>query len=109
MLTPREAAEILGVTVTTLACWARNGEVSSIPTLGGQRRFFREDVNDLLRRRAPEPERIAMETEVMHLYRQGWSIREVARQFECHYGTIRRILIRHAALRKGTETWPLPK
>ena len=91
---------MFGVTVTTLARWARSGVLPSVPTLGGQRRYRREDVNALLEERAVGPERTAMEQDAVRLYRLGWSIRQVARQFECDYGVMRRILARHSVLRE---------
>jgi excisionase family DNA binding protein len=90
---------MFGVTVTTLSRWARSGVLPSVPTLGGQRRYRRADVKALLEERAMDPEREAMEYDAVRLYRQGWSIRQVARRFECDYGVMRRILVRHSALR----------
>jgi excisionase family DNA binding protein len=48
LLRPKEAAAIFGVTVATLARWARAGEVPFVPTLGGQRRYRLADVRALL-------------------------------------------------------------
>lgn len=91
---------MFGVTVTTLSRWARDGLLPSVPTLGGQRRYTRTDVNALLEERAVDPERTAMENDAVRLYRQGWSIRQVAQRFDCDYGVMRRILARHSVLRE---------
>jgi excisionase family DNA binding protein len=48
ILTPREAAEMLGVTTNTLARWVRSGGLSSLTTPGGHRRYQRADVRALL-------------------------------------------------------------
>jgi excisionase family DNA binding protein len=51
LLTPREAAEMFGVTTTTLARWVRAGEISSVTTPGGHRRYQRADVHALLEKK----------------------------------------------------------
>ena len=91
---------MFGVSVTTLSRWARGGVLPSVSTLGGQRRYRREDVNALLEERAMGPERMAMENDAVRLYRAGWSIRQVAQRFECDYGVMRRVLARHSVLRE---------
>jgi transposase len=58
------------------------------------------NVNALLEERAADPGRTAMENDAVRLYRQGWSIRQVAQRFGCDYGVMRRILLRHSALRE---------
>lgn len=47
-LTPREAAEILGVHHTTLKRWADAGLIPHIRTPGGWRRFRRADVEEFI-------------------------------------------------------------
>lgn len=47
-LRPAEAAEMLGVAATTVSAWARKGTLPSFVTPGGQRRFRRGDVEQLL-------------------------------------------------------------
>ena len=42
-----EVAELFGVDVTTVGRWADEGRLPHIKTLGGQRRFNREDVERL--------------------------------------------------------------
>jgi len=102
LLTPREVAALAGVTVTTVARWARTEVLkASALTLGGQRRYRRADVLAFLDGR-PEigPERRQLEKDAVRLYEQGWSIRQVATRFECTYGTMRRLLHRNTSLRK---------
>ncbi len=47
-LTPREAAEMLGVSAKTVVRWAAEGRIPSLVTLGGHRRFKRQEIEDLL-------------------------------------------------------------
>ncbi len=49
-LTPREAAEMLGVSRKTVVRWAAEGRIPSLVTLGGHRRFKRDEIEELLRR-----------------------------------------------------------
>lgn len=100
LLRPREAADILGVTVTTLARLARDRGLPSVPTLGGHRRYRPADIRALFDEKgARDPVRTAMEEDAARLYDEGWSIRQVANRFECGYGAMRRILARRTALR----------
>jgi excisionase family DNA binding protein len=93
-------AEIFGVTVTTLACWARTGELPSVTTPGGHRRYRRADVRALSEKQnAADPVRTAMEEDAVRLYNEGWSIRQVAKRFDRSYGAMRRILVRRTTLR----------
>ena len=48
LLTPSEAAELLSISPTTIRLWARNGRLKSVKTLGGHRRFTRDEVLSLL-------------------------------------------------------------
>ena len=43
-LTPKEAAETLGVSPITIRQWAQKGDLASVTTQGGHRRFREEDV-----------------------------------------------------------------
>ena len=43
-----EAARRLGVSVETVRRWDRNGRISSVRTLGGQRRFTIAEIERLL-------------------------------------------------------------
>jgi excisionase family DNA binding protein len=107
LLRPREAADILGITVTALARLARDGELPSVPTLGGHRRYRPADIRALFDEKdAHDPARTAMEEDAARLYDEGWSIRQVASRFECGYGAMRRILARRTTLRDrgGAET-----
>jgi hypothetical protein len=91
---------MLGITVTTLAGWARKGVLASVPTLGGHRRYLRADVTALREKQnTSDPARTVMEEDAVRLYAQGWSIRQVAERFGCGYGVMRRILLRHGVLR----------
>lgn len=99
LLTPREVAKLLGVRTSTVAWWARTGELEpAMRTVGGHRRYRRADV-DAFRMVTPDPDRLRMEYDAVRLYQQGWSIRQVAARFDCGYGTMRRILLRHISLR----------
>lgn len=51
LLTPREAAEVLGVDPKTVTRWARRGLLSvPIHTAGGHRRFLASEVHAFARR-----------------------------------------------------------
>ena len=43
-LTPAQAAELLYVSPKTVTRWALEGRIPCIVTLGGHRRFLREDI-----------------------------------------------------------------
>ena len=47
LLTPREVAELFGVDPKTVTRWANAGKLTSIRTLGGNRRFRKSEVDDL--------------------------------------------------------------
>jgi excisionase family DNA binding protein len=49
LLTPAEAARLLGVTPNTVTRWSRAGKVSAIQTMGGHRRFRRSEIERVLR------------------------------------------------------------
>lgn len=61
MLTPREAAELLGVTTKTVGRWADRGLLACERTIGGHRRiraataYARREALEALRAAAPEP------------------------------------------------------
>ncbi len=90
---------MFGIAVTTLGRWSREGLLPYLPTPGGHRRYRRADVDALRERLTPDPVRAAMEQDAVRLYREGWSIRQVARRFECSYGAMRRLLGKHTTLR----------
>ncbi len=48
LMTPAEVAAVFGVQSKTVAAWARAGRLASVRTLGGHRRYRREDVRRLL-------------------------------------------------------------
>ncbi|GAA4514088.1 hypothetical protein GCM10023191_082130 [Actinoallomurus oryzae] len=98
LLTPREAAALLGVRTTTIARWARDGLLkAAVHTPGGHRRYRRGEV--LAMREANTVERRQFEEDAARLYGQGWPIRRVADEFGVSYGMMRRILLKQTALR----------
>jgi excisionase family DNA binding protein len=101
LLTPREAARILGVRVATLGWWARVGALKpAVRTPGGHRRYRRADVLAYGEAASiTDPGRERREQDAVRLYGQGWSIRQVADRFGCGYGAMRRILMRRTTLR----------
>jgi excisionase family DNA binding protein len=101
LLKPHEVARLLGVSVTQLGAWARDGKLpAAVKTPGGHRRFRWADVRDAVARQAVhDPEREQLEIDAARLYDQGWSIRQVAEKFDCSYGAMRRILLKRTILR----------
>jgi hypothetical protein len=81
-------------------------------TLGGHRRYSRAEIRTLLggkvheRQELPVTDRQGMAEDAVRLYNQGWSIRQVAAQFGCSYGIMRRILGKHATLRSRSGAHP---
>jgi excisionase family DNA binding protein len=53
LLTPAEAARKLGVTPNTVTRWSRAGRISAIQTMGGHRRFRRDEIERVLRECGP--------------------------------------------------------
>ena len=51
-----EAAQVLGVHPDTLRAWADKGEVKSVKTVGGWRRFARADLDAFLAERTTGPD-----------------------------------------------------
>lgn len=51
-----QAATILHVSPKTISRWAREGRLGHVVTLGGHRRFFREDIERLAEQLLIEPE-----------------------------------------------------
>lgn len=49
LLTPSEVAVLFRVNPKTVTRWARAGKISAIRTLGGHRRFRREEIEAVLR------------------------------------------------------------
>ena len=94
---------MLGVTSGTVALWARVGALKPfMRTPGGQRRYRRYDVHvfsEYQKTFELTPEQKKMEEDAVRLYGQGWSIRRVAEQFDCSYGKMRRMLLKHTPLR----------
>ena len=48
LLTPAEVAELFRVNPKTVTRWARAGKISAIQTLGGHRRFRRDEIEAAL-------------------------------------------------------------
>ena len=99
LLTPREVAQICGVSAVTVGRWARTGVLKPYArTPGGQRRFRRSDVEAHRDTQThPHDEKVAQDA--VRLYEQGWTIRRVAQELDCGYGRMRRILLQHTVLR----------
>jgi excisionase family DNA binding protein len=98
LLTPREVAEIFGVSAVTIGRWARTGVLKpAMRTPGGQRRYRRADVRAKAQEGPPGSARL--ERDAVRLYEQGWPIRRVAKELGCTYGRMRRILLKHSVLR----------
>ena len=55
-LTPGQVATMLHVSPKTVTRWASQGFLPCLVTLGGHRRFRREDVETVLRHMAGDPE-----------------------------------------------------
>jgi excisionase family DNA binding protein len=47
LMTPVEVAKLFRVDPKTITRWAKKGKLSTVRTLGGHRRFFRVEVNQL--------------------------------------------------------------
>lgn len=48
-ITIKEAADLLGVTTTTLRRWDKEGKLKPVKTLGGHRRYNKEEILKLLK------------------------------------------------------------
>jgi excisionase family DNA binding protein len=48
LLTPREVAKLFRVDPKTVTRWARAGKLSATRTLGGHRRYRKEEINGFL-------------------------------------------------------------
>jgi excisionase family DNA binding protein len=48
LITPKKAAEILGVLPNTIRNWERDNKISAIKTLGGHRRYHLDEIKKLL-------------------------------------------------------------
>lgn len=109
VLTPREAAELLGVHRETLATWAREGHISvAFITPGGHRRYTRQEIMRVRQgkpaQREPEEKKDIAEKMAL-LYQQGWTLRQLAEEFGISYGAV------HSAIRKRTtmRQWGGPR
>jgi hypothetical protein len=71
-----------------------------IVTPGGHRRYRWADAVAVLDRfKENDPGQGQLEEDLVRLYEQGWSVRQVAEKFGYSYGVTRRILMRHTVLR----------
>lgn len=52
-LTPKQVAEIFGVSTVTVASWADSGKLPHFKTPSGQRRFWKSDMDAFLIRLRP--------------------------------------------------------
>jgi excisionase family DNA binding protein len=98
LLTPREAAARFGVRPSTLARWAREGQIGARLTPGGHRRYDPDEIR-ALRGGVEAKDFPTAECDAVRLYREGWSIRRVAAEFGMTYGSMRRLLRAHLTLR----------
>jgi excisionase family DNA binding protein len=48
LLTPREVSDMFRVDPKTVARWAKAGKLSSTRTIGGHRRYYRKEIEELL-------------------------------------------------------------
>lgn len=98
LLTPREVAEMLGVSPITIYRRAREGQLTPVFTLGGHRRYRRADV--LKAPTEPEAEPDPRGLLAARVYDQGWTIQQVARLFGTSYGAMRRLLHKNTTVRR---------
>jgi excisionase family DNA binding protein len=54
MLSNREVCSMLGVTRTTLYYWAQKGLIHFLYTPGGQKRYFRSEIEKLMNEQNPK-------------------------------------------------------
>lgn len=100
LLKPREVAEMLGISPPSLARFARQGRIAAaFTTPGGHRRYARQEVTRFLAAQRDLGVDTRPFEDMVRLYEQGWTIRQVAQKFDLSYGMTRRILLRHTALR----------
>jgi excisionase family DNA binding protein len=48
LITPKEAAKILGVAPGTVKNWQEAGKITTVKTLGGHRRYYLSQIIELL-------------------------------------------------------------
>ncbi|GLY81817.1 helix-turn-helix domain-containing protein [Actinoallomurus iriomotensis] len=109
LLKPVEAAQILNISLGRLAYLARTKQIAvAVTTPGGHRRYSPEEVERVRAERAAQGPPAALPPsidEMVRLYKQGWSIRQVAEKFTLSYGTTRQAIQRHTTLRpKGAHS-----
>jgi excisionase family DNA binding protein len=92
ILTPAQAAQMLGVTTGTLVRWSRDGLLTAARTSSGQRRYTYAAIRACLEARRPEVEakrRLAAIT--IRLREQGCTILETAEMLQMSYSAIQRL------------------
>lgn len=61
LLTPAEVAAIFRVDPKTVTRWANNGKLSCTRTLGGHRRYYQTEVQELLEKtKEEEPKKVGI-------------------------------------------------
>jgi excisionase family DNA binding protein len=50
LISPKEAAKMLGVSVMAIRSWENEKKIKCVKTLGGHRRFRLGDIQDLLKK-----------------------------------------------------------
>ncbi|MCK9459680.1 MAG: helix-turn-helix domain-containing protein [Proteobacteria bacterium] len=48
-ISPKEAADMLGVSTNTLRNWELSGKLMSMKTMGGHRRYYLKDIENYLK------------------------------------------------------------
>ena len=48
LISPKKAAEMLGVSTNTLRNWSENGKITVVKTMGNHRRYKLEEIQKLL-------------------------------------------------------------
>jgi excisionase family DNA binding protein len=67
-LSRAQVADLFNVSPSTVTRWAEEGKLAHVRTLGGHRRYFREDILQLLRTLTKEERMETMTAEIPRLY-----------------------------------------
>lgn len=54
LITPKKAAEMLGISPMTLRNWEESGKIKAVKTLGGHRRYLIEEIKGIAERNMNE-------------------------------------------------------
>src|SRR5262245_43021378 len=98
---------MFGVRAATIAGWARAGKIPFVLTPGGHRRYRRSAMRAVVngdRLAEDDPALLVEAADAVRLYDQGWSINQVAKQFNTSYGAMRRLLKRNGVTFRGNGT-----